>query len=114
MRAVFAVCLILFLAGPAAAHHGWGDYNVKTRLVLEGEVLAVEYGYPHVSVDLKDGGKTWHVILAPPSRMERRGVLSEELSVGITMTVIGYGSKSEPAEMRAETIMLNGHTVPMR
>jgi hypothetical protein len=30
------------------------------------------------------------------------------------MTVIGYGSKTEPAEMRAETIMLNGRTVPMR
>jgi hypothetical protein len=114
MRAVFAVCLILLLAGPAAAHHGWGDYNVKTRLVLQGEVVAVAYGYPHVGVDLKDGNKTWHVILAPPSRMERRGVLPEELVVGLTMTVIGYGSKTEPAEMRADTILLNGRTVPMR
>jgi hypothetical protein len=46
--------------------------------------------------------------------MERRGVLPDELVVGLRMTVIGYGSKSETAEMRAETIMLNGRTVTMR
>ena len=114
MRCLLALLSVLLLAGPASAHHGWGDYNVTTRLVLEGEVVAVAYGYPHVGVDLRDGNKTWHVILAPPSRMERRAVLPDELVVGLTMTVIGYGSKTEPSEMRAETVMLNGRTVPMR
>jgi hypothetical protein len=114
MRRLLALLFILLPVLPAAAHHGWGDYNVKKRLVLEGEVVAVAYGYPHVSVELQDGIKTLHVILAPPSRMERRGVLPDELVVGLRMTVIGYGSKSETAEMLAETIMLNGRTVTMR
>lgn len=114
--ALVAALLLVPLAGagPALAHHGWGDYDVQKRLILEGEIVGVDYGYPHVTIELKDGAKTWHVILAPPSRMERRGILAEELALGLVVTVTGYASKTEAGEMRAEHITLNGRTVPMR
>lgn len=113
--AIVAVCLLAPWVGRAAlAHHGWGDYDVTKRLVLEGEIVAVDYAYPHVSIELQDGPKTWHVVLAPPSRMERRGILPDELIVGLTLTVVGYPSKTEVGVMRAEHITLNGRTVPMR
>jgi len=114
MRLVLVLAAALLLAGQAAAHHGWGDYDVQKRLIIAGEIVAVDYAYPHVAIDLKDGQKVWHVILAPPSRMERRGILPEELAVGLAVSVAGYGSKTEVGEMRAETITLNGRTVPMR
>ena len=119
MRLALAIAAALLLAtlagsGPALAHHGWGDYDVQRRLVLEGEILAVAYAYPHVTIDLKDGEKTWHVILAPPSRMERRGIFPDELAIGQVVQVIGYPSKTEIDEMRAESITLNDRTVPMR
>jgi len=114
MRLVLALVAALLLAGPAIAHHGWGDYDVQKRLVIQGEIVGVAYGFPHVTIELKDGQKLWHVILAPPSRMERRGIPPEELELGLVVTVTGYASKSEPGEMRAEHIALNGRTVPMR
>lgn len=104
----------LLAGGSALAHHGWGDYDVQRRLVLEGEIVAVEYAYPHVSIDLQDGDKTWHVILAPPSRMERRGILPEDLATGLVVMVVGYSSKTEIGEMRAESITLDDRTIPMR
>ena len=119
MRLALAIVAALFLVplaggGPALAHHGWGDYDVQRRLLLEGEILAVDFTYPHVTIDVKDGDKTWHVVLAPPSRMERRGIFPDDLAVGVVVTVNGYPSKTEIGEMRAESITLSDHTVPMR
>jgi hypothetical protein len=119
MRLALAIVAALFLVslaggGSAFAHHGWGDYDVQRRLVLEGEIVAVDYAYPHVSIELKDGDKTWHVILAPPSRMERRGIFPDDLVIGEVVQVMGYPSKTEIDEMRAESITLNDETVPMR
>jgi hypothetical protein len=114
MRCLLALLFVVFLPGPASAHHGWGDYNVKTRLVLQGEVLAVEYGYPHVSVEFKDGPKVWHVILAPPSRMERRGLEKGQLKPGVAATVEGYPNRDKPEELRAERIIIDGKTIELR
>ena len=115
MRFLLALAAALLLAvSPALAHHGWGDYDVQKRLVLEGEVVGIDYGYPHASIELREGNKTWHVILAPPSRMERRGIFPDELVIGLIVSVMGYPSKNEIGEMRAENITLNGRTVPMR
>jgi hypothetical protein len=119
MRLALAILAALFLVplaggGPARAHHGWGDYDVQRRLVLQGEILAVDYAYPHVTIDLKHGEKIWHVVLAPPSRMERRGIYPQDLATGLVVQVIGYPSKTEVGEMRAESITLDDRTVPMR
>ena len=54
------------------------------------------------------------VVLAPPSRMERRGLLASALGVGTKATVMGYPSRTDPAELRAERITLNGKTVELR
>ena len=53
-------------------------------------------------------------MLAPPSRMERRGLLASALGVGTKATVMGYPSRTDPAELRAERITLNGKTVELR
>jgi hypothetical protein len=65
-------------------------------------------------VRLEVPGKTWLVVLAPPSRMERRGLSATALRVGETATVVGYPSRSDPDEMRAERITIDGKTVELR
>ena len=54
------------------------------------------------------------VTLAPPSRMENRGLPAATLKSGATATVMGYPSRTDPDEMRAEWIAVDGKTTQLR
>ena len=111
-RFVLALALALPLA--VGAHHGWSEYDSSKMLKLTGKIAKSGYEHPHGHVMLETPGKTWHVVLAPPSRMERRGLPNEMLKPGTTATVEGYANRDKPEEMRAERITINGKTVELR
>jgi len=110
-----AVLILLALGvAPAPAHHGWSGYDSAQELTLTGTIGAAGYEHPHGFVRLEVGDKTWLVVLAPPSRMERRGLPREALVPGARVTVVGYPSRSGPAELRAERIRFDGKSVELR
>jgi hypothetical protein len=113
-RAVIA--LILALAAPvaAAAHHGWSGYDADKAMTLEGTIKESGYEHPHGFVRLQTRDKTWLVVLAPPSRMERRGLPRQMLTAGATATVHGYPHRTEADELRAERITIGDKTVELR
>ena len=98
----------------ATAHHGWSEYDVSKTLNLTGKIVESGYEHPHGHVLLETPGKTWQVVLAPPSRMERRGLEKGALKPGVTATVEGYANRDKPQEMRAERIRIDGKTVELR
>ena len=104
------------LAVPAAAlaHHGWGEYDASQALKLTGTIETAYYEHPHGSIRLKTPGKTWEAILAPPSRMDSRGLTKDMLKAGAEATVEGYPNRARPNEMRAERITVGGKTVELR
>jgi hypothetical protein len=104
----------LFLAPAALAHHGWSEYDSSRELSLTGTIKASGYEHPHGYVRLATSDKTWFVVLAPPSRMERRGLAPEALKPGNTATVVGYPNRNKPEELRAERITVGGKTVELR
>jgi hypothetical protein len=53
-------------------------------------------------------------VLAPPSRMEARGLAKEALKPGAEASVEGYANRSKPEEMRAERITVGGKTIELR
>jgi hypothetical protein len=99
---------------PAAAHHGWSSYENDKPLTLTGTVVEAAYTYPHATIKLESGGKTWLAVLAPPSRMSARGLPSADLKTGIQATVEGYPNRDDPQEMRAERIIIGGKTTELR
>jgi hypothetical protein len=107
-----AVAVALPLA--VSAHHGWSEYDSSKLLKLTGKIVESGYEHPHGHVRLEAPGKTWEVVLAPPSRMERRGLEKGALKPGVTATVEGYANRGKPQEMRAERIIINGKTVELR
>jgi hypothetical protein len=113
MTAVVAVLVVLPSAA-AIAHHGWSGYDSSTTLNLIGTIKESGYEHPHGHVRLETPGKTWLVTLAPPSRMERRGLPAMALKAGAEATVVGYPSRTDPNEMRAERIIIAGQTVELR
>lgn len=112
-RTALAAIMVLS-ASAAGAHHGWGGYDSNAVLKVTGNVEASAFENPHGEMQLRTQDKVWHVILAPPSRMQNRGLTPAMLKTGATATVEGYPSKSDPQEMRAERITVDGKTVELR
>jgi hypothetical protein len=108
------VTVSLAVSVAAFAHHGWSEYDQKTALKLTGTIEEAGYEHPHGHVKLKTPDKTWNAVLAPPSRMDSRGLSKDMLKAGGTATVEGYPSRVHPDEMRAERITVGGKTVELR
>ena len=81
---------------------------------MGGTIAESGYEHPHGHVRLTTGDKIWVVTLAPPSRMERRGLPSEMLKAGTKARVVGYPSRTDPNEVRAERIVIDGKTTELR
>jgi Family of unknown function (DUF6152) len=114
---ILALGISLVFASGALAHHGWSGYDETRPLSLTGTIRDSGYDNPHGFVELEVAGnpaKTWHVVLAPPSRMETRGLPKGMLKTGATATVVGYQEKTKPGEVRAERITIDGKTTELR
>jgi hypothetical protein len=113
--ALFAAAVLMLSSwGAAYAHHGWGGYDNSKTLTLTGVIRESAYEHPHGTIKLAVEDKTWDVVLAPPSRMEIRGLARTMLAVGTRVTVVGYPHQNDPSEMRAERITINGKTTELR
>ncbi len=112
--ALLMVAPLAVWPAPLAAHHGWSGYDSSKTLNLTGVIRESGYEHPHGYIKLEVPGKTWLVVLAPPSRMENRGLPRAMLVPGVTATVVGYPNRTDPDEMRAERITVNGKTVELR
>ena len=106
--------MLALAAAPAAAHHGWSEDDSSKLLKLSGQILESGYEHPHGHIVLETAGKKWNVVLAPPSRMEFRGLSKQTLAPGGQAAVEGYANRDKPDELRAERITIQGKTVELR
>jgi hypothetical protein len=100
--------------GTVGAHHGWSGYDATSLVTLSGIVESISFTSPHAILMLEADGKLWEVVLAPPSRMQRRGLPDGSIAAGAEATVEGYPHRSEASEFRAERILLNGASYELR
>ena len=114
MIRTLSAAAFIALSGAALAHHGWSEYDSGNTLTLTGKIIESGYEHPHGHIMLQTADKKWHAVLAPPSRMQNRGLPPTGLKVGNTVTVVGYQNRTKPDEMRAERIIVDGKTVELR
>lgn len=100
-------------AAPAVAHHGWSGYAEKAEH-FTGVIRSIAYENPHVSIELEGKERTWHVVLAPPSRMEGRGLPKDGMAVGDEAKVEAFRHRKEKGELRAEWIEVRGKRTELR
>jgi hypothetical protein len=110
--ALLFVILTLFSFAPL--HHGWSSYDQTKTLNFTGKILEATYENPHGMIKLQVEKKKWTVVLAPPARMESRGLTKDMLKVGATATVVGYPHLKVKDEMRAERIIIDNKTTELR
>ena len=113
-RALAVALLLAVIPVGAAAHHGWSGYDAAKPLNLDGTIRESGYEHPHGYVKLETSEKTWLVVLAPPSRMENRGLPKEMLKPGTKASVTAYPKRDDPIEVRAERITIAGKTTELR
>lgn len=109
-----AALSLALVATSAFAHHGWSEYDADKPLTLSGTIAESGYLQPHGFVRLKTADKTWLVVLAPPGRMDNRGLPKAKLAVGTEATVQGYPHRSNASELRAERITIKDKTTELR
>ena len=106
--------IVALATGLLHAHHGWTGYD-ETKLVQHtGVIKEAGYENPHGFVKIEADKKIWNVVLAPPTRMESRGLTKDQLKVGATVTIAGYQHKETKDEIRAERITIDGKTTELR
>jgi hypothetical protein len=113
-RLILLAAGLVLSTGTALAHHGWSEYQSDKPLDLTGTIEQAGYEQPHGFVRLKTTNKTWLVVLAPPSRLESRGLAKNQLVPGTRASVHGYPHRSRAGELRAETITIEGKTTELR
>lgn len=113
-RRLFLSLTAAVVPGAAIAHHGWGGYDTSRSFTVTGKILKSTYENPHCEIEMEVDGKHWRFVLAPPARMERRGITPELIAAGKTCTVFGYPHSSNPDEARIEYIILDGKRIELR
>lgn len=112
---LLALATLALATAPVQAHHGWSGYDSSQLVTLAGTVQSFTFTSPHALLMLQvQDGKVWEIVLAPPSRMTRRGLLDGSIKAGDSVTVAGYPHRTHPDEFRAERIVVAGNTVELR
>ena len=88
------------------------DLNKSQKLI--GVIKEASYKGPYGTMKIDVDKKILDVVLAPPVRMEFRGLVVEMLKPGVTVSIEGFPSKLTRDEFRATTITVNGKTTELR
>lgn len=114
MRSALVFLAALAIPAAAVAHHGWSSYDSEKVLTVDGRFSTVSWANPHGTATMKWKGADWHVILAPVSRMEARGLTHAMIAPGKKVRLVGYPRKDGTREMRIERVIAAGKTVELR
>jgi len=97
------------------ADKDWNAYDRAKPQKFSGVVKTTRFNRDSYGVTTIDAdGKTLTVVLAPPVRMDFRGLTEEMLKPGVAVTVEGFVSKRTPTEVRAETLTVGKRSFDMR
>lgn len=102
--AVVALLATTTAAGTALAHHGWSGYR-DDPFALTGVVEQIELGHPHGHLMVRTDDGLWDVVLGPPARNRRAGLVDGVIGIGAEVTAEGKRHRSaDRLEMKTERL----------
>jgi Family of unknown function (DUF6152) len=111
MKRSAVVTLVLasaLLAAKAFAHHGWSGYT-EEDFVLTGVVEGITLGGAHGELKVRANGGVWDVVLGPPFRNQRAGIIEGVIEIGDTVTAHGHRHVDpDRLEMKTERLEVRG------
>jgi hypothetical protein len=95
--------------------HDWPTYDMTKQQKLTGVIRQLVYrGKPPIIKLETPDKKLLTVVIAPPSRMEFRGLSDQMMKLGATVSVVAYPSKQIKDEVRAESLTIGNMTTDLR
>lgn len=110
LRPLAVAALVIAVALPAVAHHGW-TWAEDVNAELTGTIVAAKLGNPHGELTLAADGANWIVEVGQPWRNEQAGLKDAMLVKGVKLTVSGH-KHSDPRKkvFKAERLVIDGKT----
>jgi Family of unknown function (DUF6152) len=106
--AITLVLAALLMAAKAFAHHGWSGYT-EDDFTLTGVVAEVDLGNPRGHLMVHTGGGVWNVVLGPPYRNARAGIVEGVIEIGAAVTAYGKRHRNpDQLEIKTERLEVNG------
>lgn len=114
LKKALIAAAILTVPTTAFSHHGWSSYDEKKVIRIRASLSDVRWANPHGSATVRYRNAPWHVVLAPVSRMEARGLTREMLGPRQRVILVGYPRRDGTREMRIERVIVGNRTVELR
>ena len=104
--------VVATMAGTAAAHHSMTEFDRNVVAETEGVVSRISWRNPHIMLEVtstaEDGVETvYHLEGNAESMLRRRGVTSDNLSVGEAVRVAGWPSTRRDNYIQVNHILLS-------
>jgi hypothetical protein len=101
--------LTLALGSAALGHHSQSEYDLRSKIEVEGTVTKLEWKSPHawfyMDVTNDKGEKVnWSFELPSPATLMRRGWTRDSLKVGERIKVAGAPARNFPAVAIANAV----------
>ena len=96
------------------SQHDWPAYDLTKQQKVTGVIKEIQYRGAPPLIKMQVGNQLLTIIMAPPPRMEFRGLSDQQLKVGATASIVAYPSKQIKDELRAETITIGRATTELR
>lgn len=121
----FVAAVLALVGGPAAAHHGITNYNMKKTIVLTGTITAFDWTNPHclAYVDVVDEAghvRHWTLEMSSTYAMSQRGWNKQSLKRGDMVAIETHPAvNGAPIGITAGPgfalkVMANGKETPSR
>lgn len=91
----------------ASAHHSFAEFDTSDTVEIEGQVVAVNWQNPHVTLTLRSSDSTWGLEAQDVNSLGRRGLTASLLAVGDMIKVAGY-----PSRRREHTLFVTNVLLP--
>ncbi|MBV9769158.1 MAG: hypothetical protein JOZ32_06285 [Bryobacterales bacterium] len=112
-RAALITFVIAASTLPVGAHHSFAaEFDASKAVRITGVISKVEWTNPHsyLYVDVKDdqgNTATWACEGGAPNALSRRGFRHNDIKLGDTVTIDGYGAKDGSHLLDARRITLS-------
>jgi hypothetical protein len=111
VRIGLITAVLLCLAMPLSAHHGWGGQQTEESAITGVVTQAVNLAGPHATMKIRVDQQVWDVTLSAGNRTSAAGLREDTLRVGDTVTVHGHrNSDPKRFEIKTERVVHNGRT----
>jgi len=94
--------------------HDWTAYDLTKPQKLAGVLKEINYHGAPPTMKVEVDKKLINVVIAPPPRMEFRGVSDQDLKLGAAVSVTAYPSKQTRDELRADSLTVGSKSIDLR